>query len=381
MIERPSPSFPYEPLENFFNRRIRGKAMWVGGAQFGDEGKGVVSAVLAYAHDASIVVKTGVGPNAEHGLFLEDETTYLKVNQLPLGWILNSKTQIRIGRGVAVDPDKLKHEIEKYHLEGRVKIDPNCPIITPEHIKTETTSKRMKDGIGSTMSGSGYAHADHILRTGPVARDIDYLSPLLIDVAEEVNRVSKTETVILESSQGYGLSLSTEFYPNTTSKNVTSTSAMDDAGLNPFRLSEVFLAVKTKPTREGQGSMGKTTELTMEQILHQNLVEVSSIGGKIRRKAESIDFEMLKTASEVNGATQIALTFCEQYDPNIKHATKRDQITYKILELIDKIQETTNVPVTILNTGKPYYDFIYLADNQADLSSRLREVDLSTLKP
>lgn len=358
-----------------------GKAIWVGGAQFGDEGKGVVSAVLANAHDAAMVVRTGVGPNAEHGLFLEDESTYLKVNQLPLGWMLNPGTQIRIGRNVAVDPEKLKYEIERYHLQDRVKIDPNCPIITSKHIQEETNSKRMRDGIGSTMSGSGYAHADHILRIGPVARDVDFLSPLLIDVAEEVNRVCQTETVILESSQGYGLSLSTEFYPNTTSKNVTSTSAMDDAGLNPFRLSDVFLAVKTKPTREGQGSMGKTTELSMEEILNQNLVEVSSIGGKIRRKAESIDFEMLKTASEVNGATQIALTFCEQYDPEIKHATTKDQITPKIWELIDKIQETTNVPVTILNTGKPYHDFIYLADNHADLSSKLRHVDLSTLKP
>ncbi len=357
-----------------------GKAIWVGGAQFGDEGKGVTSAILANIYDAAIVVKTGVGPNAEHGLFLEDELTYLKVNQLPLGWILSPNTQIRIGRNVAIDPVKLNYEIERYKLQGRVKVDPNCPIITQEHIRNETESKRMKDGIGSTMSGSGYAHADHILRLGPVARDIDSLSPLLIDVAEEINRVCRKETVILESSQGYGLSLSTEFYPNTTSKNVTSTSAMDDAGLNPHRLSDVFLAVKTRPTREGQGSMGKTVELTMEQIKKQGLIEVSSIGGKIRRKAESIDFEMLKTASEVNGATQIVLTFCEQYDPEITHKTSKSQVTDKIYKLIDKIEETTNVPVTLLNTGKPYYDYIDLTDKNPDLSAELKKVDLSTLK-
>lgn len=359
----------------------QGKAMWIGGAQFGDEGKGIVSAVVANMYDANLVIKTGVGPNAEHGLFLEDEETYLKVNQLPLGWILNPKTQIRIGRNVAIDPDKLIYEIEHYKLQDRVKIDLNCPIITREHIDQEIRSKRMKDGIGSTMSGSGYAHADHILRIGPVAKDVDSLKPLLIDVAEEVNRVCQTETVILESSQGYGLSLSTEFYPNTTSKNVTSTSAMDDVGLNPYRLRDVILAVKTMPTREGQGSMGKTTELSMEQILDQNLVEISSIGGKIRRKADSIDFEMLKTASEVNGATQIALTFCEQYDPEIKHATNINQITKKVLELIDKIQETTNVPVTLINTGKPYHNFIYLANKDVNLSSKLRQINLSSLKP
>ncbi|MCX6705153.1 MAG: adenylosuccinate synthetase, partial [Candidatus Woesebacteria bacterium] len=336
---------------------------------------------LARLFDAKIVAKTGVGPNAEHGLFLEDEKTYLKVNQLPLGWILNPQTQIRIGRNVAIDPIKLKGEIEMFKLEGRVKIDPNCPIITPEHIRKETESKRMRSEIGSTMSGSGYAHADHILRVGPVARDIDYLSPLLIDVSEELNRISQTETVILESSQGYGLSLSTEYYPNTTSKNITSSSAMDDVGLNPFHLNDVFLVVKTMPTREGGGSMGQVNELSTDEIKNRNLTEISSIEGKIRRKAGSIDFEMLKTASEVNGATQIVLTFCEQYDPEIRNVIKKNQVTKKIWDLIEKIQKTTDVPVTIINTGKPYYSFVYLPDTNVDLSSVHTEIDLSPLKP
>lgn len=366
---------------NTERKNYQGNAKWVGGAQFGDEGKGIVSAHLARLFQAKIVAKTGVGPNAEHGLFLENEKTYLKVNQLPLGWILNPKTQIRIGRNVAIDPVKLKKEMDLYKLNGRVKIDPNCPIITTEHICKETESKRMRSEIGSTMSGSGYAHADHILRIGPVARDIDFLSPLLIDVAEELNRVSQTETVILESSQGYGLSLSTEFYPNTTSKNVTSTAAMDDAGLNPFRLSDVFLVVKTMPTREGGGSMGKVGELSSEEIKKRSLTEISSIEGKIRRKAGSIDFEMLKTASEVNGATQIVLTFCEQFDPEIKNATKINQVTKKVWELIEKVQKITDVPVTILNTGKPYYSFIYLPDTNVNLSSVRQEIDFSSLKP
>jgi len=361
-------------------KTYEGQAKWIGGAQFGDEGKGVASAVLTNIYDAKLIVRTGVGPNAEHGLFLEDETTYLKVNQLPLGWILNSQTQIRIGRNVAIDPVKLQTEIEQYRLDGRVKIDPNCPIITPEHIRKEAESKRMRDGIGSTMSGSGYAHADHILRIGPVARDIDFLSPLLIDVSEEVNRISQTDVVILESSQGYGLSLSTEYYPNTTSKNVTSTSAMDDAGLNPFRLSDVFLVVKTMPTREGGGSMGRVNELSTDEIKRRNLTEISSIGGKIRRKAESIDFEMLKTASEVNGATQIVLTFCDQYDPEVRNITKKDHITKKVWELIDRIEKTTDVPVTLINTGKPFYSFIDLLDRKKELSSGLKKTYLPPLK-
>jgi adenylosuccinate synthase len=90
---------------------------------------------------------------------------------------------------------------------------------------------------------------------------------------------------------------------------------------------------------------------------------------------------MLKTASEVNGATQIALTFCDNYDPEITNVTKIDGITNKIRGLIDKIENFTNVPVTLINTGKPYHSFIYLADKNIDLSSKLRSTNLPYLKP
>src|SRR5690606_33333226 len=135
---------------------------------------------------ASLVCRAGVGPNAEHGIFLTQEGPYRKMNQLPLGWMFNPDSQVRIGSGVAVDPVKLFAEMKMYGLEGRVKVDYRCPVITPEHIEAERKSKNMS-AIGSTFSGSGYCRADHILRIAKHAEEVKELQPLLTDVAEEVN--------------------------------------------------------------------------------------------------------------------------------------------------------------------------------------------------
>ena len=348
------------------------------GGQFGDEGKGLISAYVARRDNAGFVVKAGVGPNAEHGLFVTEEGPYIKVNQLPLGWILNPSTQIRIGRNVAIDPDKLLSEIGKYHLEERVKIDCLSPIITQEHIRSETVSKHFSENIGSTCSGSGFCRADHVLRTAKLARDIDELHPFLTDVTEEVNKSASTETIIIESSQGYGLSLGSEYYPNTTSKDITSSQALADVGLNPFHLTEVVLCIKTMPTREGGGSLG-TRELSLTEIQDNGLTEISSIGGKIRRKGESIDFEMLQKASLENGATQIALTFCEHYDPAINNVVFKSKLTKRMWQLIDQVQKTTNVPVTILNTGKRFDSILDLTDKKIPQAKLSEDADFSAI--
>lgn len=342
------------------------------GGQWGDCGKGLISAYLGAREDAKLVCRAGTGANAEHGIFLEDEKTYLKVNQLPLGWMFNPNTQIRIGSGVAVDPVKLLTEIDKYHLAERVKIDYRCPIITREHIKAEEESKGMAS-IGSTFSGTGYCRADFVLRKAQQARDIPMLKNYILDVGSEINVISDNHISIVECSQGFGLSLAiSDDYPNVTSDNVTSMAAADDVLLNWKKLKEVVMVVKALPTREGAGKMGNVRELTLNEIESKGFVEPSSIGGVTRRKAEGIDFDMLKYATEVNGATQIALTFLDHYDEEMKNAKSYGEITDKAWKLIEKIEATTHIPVSILNTGKAYNNII-------DLSSGVLQLDWNTV--
>lgn len=58
-------------------------------------------------------------------------------------------------------------------------------------------------------------------------------------------------------------------------KDVTSAGALADVGANPFYLKDVVLCVKTMPSREGQGSMGSSVEITTEQIKNRGLEEIS----------------------------------------------------------------------------------------------------------
>lgn len=327
------------------------------GAQWGDEAKGLISAYKSVRDKSKLICRAGVGPNAEHGIFLSEHGPYIKVNQLPLGWMFDTESQIRIGSGVAVNPELLFEEMKQYDLFNRVKVDYRCPIITPEHIEKERASKGMNT-LGSTFSGSGFCRADNILRVGKRASDVPSLRSFLFDCAEEINEVAASDVVTIESSQGTLLSLSvSKEYPNVTSDNVTSTAAADDVLLNWQKIKEVVMVVKTLPTREGAGSLG-AKELTKSEIIKRGLAEKSSIGGVIRRKGEEINWEMLSYAAEINGATQIALTFCEHYDPQIKDVRDVNGVTDRIWRLIEKVKNEIGVPVTILNTGKRFSSIV-----------------------
>lgn len=332
------------------------------GAQWGDEGKGLISAYLSARENFTYVARAGTGANAEHGLFLRDNKTYLKVNQLPLGWMFNENAQIRVGSGVAVDPVKLKSEINRYGLSGRVKIDFRCPIITPTHIEAERTSKGMS-AIGSTFSGTGYCKSDFVLRKAYQAREDIGCADLITDTSKDLNSACKNgEKIGIESSQGTWLGLATSYdYPNCTSDNVSAVSAMDDVLLNWQYVKEVVLVVKALPTREGAGSMGSSRIMSKEEVREKGLVEPSSIGGVDRVKADAIDINLLKESVEINGATQIALTFCDHYDTEITGALTHDDVTDKVWDLVDKIEYETKVPVTILNTGKAFNNIIDLS--------------------
>jgi len=337
---------------------MKNGATFIIGGQWGDEAKGLISSYITFRDKAKLVCKGGIGPNAEHGIFTSDNS-YLKVNQLPLGWLFNPDTQIRIGSGVALDTIKFFYECEKYKLFDRVKVDYRCPILTQEHIDAERNSKHI-NSISSTFSGSGFCRADFVNRKAKQARDIPELKNYITDVGLEINEVAKDNIIVIESSQGTFLSLAiSSDYPNTTSDNVTTCAVADDVLLNWRYIKDVILAVKTMPTREGIGSMG-SRELSLDEIKDKGLVEISSIGGVIRRKSESINFELLKYAVMINGATQIALTFCEHFDPEIKNIKNIADISCKLWELIHKIEDTVNLPVTILNTGKHYSSIVDL---------------------
>ena len=326
-------------------------------ALWGDSGKGKVSAFLTQRENATLCVRAGIGTNAGHSVYLSAEES-IRTRQLPLGF-LHPTTVVAVGSGVAVDPRIFNDEVTRYHLQERVKVDYRCPIITPEHIQRERDNSHLVQTVGTTASGSGMAQADFVLRKAQQAKDIDVLKPYLADVAQLANEQASVNTIVVESSQGTYLSLAlSPDYPYVTSGNCTVAAAVDDVGLNWRKVSGAVMVVKAVPSRVGAGPL--PGEISPDEIRRRGIAEYGVVTGRLRRKAEGIPWDMLRYAAMLNGPTEIALTFCDHYDPQITGVTGADQLTPAIKALIAKVEQTTEAPVTIVETGKLFEHMIDL---------------------
>lgn len=327
-------------------------------AFWGDSGKGKIAAFLSKRDNVAVCARAGIGTNAGHSIFMSDGEL-LKTRQLPMGF-LNPTTQIVVGSGVCVNPDIFHAEVERYGLHDRVKVDYRCPIILPEHIERETESSHLSDTVGSTKSGSGAARVDFVLRKAKQAKDIESLKPYLADVAQIANDAAQAENgVIVECSQGMYLSLAlSPDYPYVTSDNCTATAAADDVGLSWRNISGCMMIVKSVPSRVGTGPL--PNEMSEEEIMSKGMDEYGVVTGRLRRKASEIPWDMLKYSAMLNGATEIALTFLDHFDPEMANATSKDQVTQKVWDLIKQVEESAGAPVTILETGKLFDHIIDL---------------------
>jgi adenylosuccinate synthase len=326
-------------------------------AFWGDSGKGKTCAYLARKLAPPLAVRAGVGTNAGASVYLADDTL-VRARQLPTGW-LNPGTRVAVGSGVMVDPTILLGEVERFHLDDRTLVDRRCPVILPEHIAAERHDANLTNRIGSTCTGNGHARADFVLRRAKQARDIPELRPFLADVALEVNTIAARDLVLIEGSQGTLLSLAlSDDYPFTTSDNCTAAAAIDDVGLNWRLLQDVLMVVKAMPTRVGEGPL--PYEMSEAEQQRRGITEHGVVTGRLRRKANQIDWDLLAYATMLNGPTRIALTFCDHFDPAMREARSRDDVTKPIRELIAQVEKVTNAPVTLVDTGKYVDDFIDL---------------------
>ena len=328
-------------------------------ALWGDSGKGKIAAYSALKQEAAFCVRAGTGTNAGHSIYFEDGYE-IRTHQLCCGW-LHPHTQLRIGSGVAVDPELFLREIRSYKLAERTGVDLRCPVITPEHRARETRDRHLADTLGSVCSGSGAARADFVLRRAAQARDIPELQDYLTDVPREINTAcAKGGAVVIESSQGTHLSLAlTTDYPYCTSDNCTAVAAADDAGLNWQFIKEVILVVKAVPSRVGAGPL--PFEMSEGDQNQRGIVEYGVTTGRRRRKAHRISWRHLDEAVMLNGPTQIALTFCDHLDPDVKGARAREGLTEPVLKLIQDVETHTGVPVTIAETGRYFGDIVDLS--------------------
>ena len=332
-------------------------------AFWGDSGKGKIAAYLALRHSAACCVRAGTGTNAGHSVYFENKPG-IRTHQLPCGF-LSPETQVRVGSGVALDPEQFFAELERldpdYGLSRRTRVDFRCPLILPEYRRREAADEHLRQTVGSVASGTGVARAEFALRRAKQAGKSPRLQGFTTDVARELNAACSTgSTVVIEGSQGTHLSLALSGdYPYCTSDNCTTAAFADDVGLNWQHISEAVLVVKALPSRVGAGPLPHQLDQREEE--ERGIVEYGVTTGRRRRKAGAISWPHLKEAVMLNGPTQIALTFCDHLDPGVRGARSRSQLTRPVLRLIEEIETRFQVPVTLCDCGRYFENIVDLA--------------------
>lgn len=236
------------------------------GGQYGDEGKGKIVSYLCWKNNYDIVARGGVGPNAGHTV--KQGKQQYKVHMIPSGFI-NRKSRLLIGPGVLINPSVLYKEIldlKNFDVDKRLKIDYQCGIIEEKHIyaEKEGEDKELSAKIGTTKTGCGPAQADRVKRIGKLAKDIKELEKFLGDVPGEINdAIEENKKILIEGTQGFGLSLYHGSYPYVTSKDTTASGILADVGVGPKNVDEVIVVFKAHVSRVGEGEF--RTEMSQEE--------------------------------------------------------------------------------------------------------------------
>jgi adenylosuccinate synthase len=148
-------------------------ALVIIGAQWGDEGKGKATDLIAEHID--YVVKFNGGNNAGHTVVIGNEKYALHL--LPSGILTPGVTPV-ISNGVVIDLGVLFHEIEALEARGidtsKLRVSANAHVITPYNVIVDKVSERFlgKRAIGTTGRGIGPTYADKINRVGIRIQDL-----------------------------------------------------------------------------------------------------------------------------------------------------------------------------------------------------------------
>ena len=148
-------------------------AVVIVGAQWGDEGKGKATDLLAEHID--YVVKFNGGNNAGHTVVIGDEKYALHL--LPSGILTPGVTPV-ISNGVVIDLAVLFQELDALNARGidtsKLRVSANAHIITPYNVTVDKVSERFlgKRAIGTTGRGIGPTYADKINRIGIRVQDL-----------------------------------------------------------------------------------------------------------------------------------------------------------------------------------------------------------------
>jgi len=333
------------------------------GGQFGSEGKGKVTSLLASKVSAPWVVRCG-GPNSGHTSLFNGKDTVLR--QLPSGLDQPGAKAI-IPAGAVVDEKIIIDEIERHAIRKEdVVVDRRAILLKNSDRGWE---KENLKHISSTCSGTGCAQYRRLTRSNDVlfASDSKLLSShaRVETVAPIIHEYyDKGGNILIEGSQGFGLSLFHGYeYPYVTSRDTTASGFITEAGLSPKQVDSIILVIRTFPIRTGRN--GKLpNEISWDDVQDisgapQPCYEIASVTKRPRRVGD-FDIEAIRFACMYNRPTAIAIMGMDRIDNGNQGKTKSSHLTQKAHKFIKCVEDHTNVPVLIVGTGFKSNEVIWL---------------------
>ena len=328
------------------------QTMAIIGAQWGDEGKGKITDLLAEKSD--LVIRYQGGHNAGHTIWVNGQKTVLHV--IPSG-VLHPHCTSVIGHGVVLEPENFLNELKKIKTVAKVtpenlKVSATATVITHYHKLLDAAREAQgPEKIGTTGKGIGPAYEDKISRRAIKVKDLLDKDSLIrrlgvghsekailfknlyqIDfpsIEEEVERLyklgqemkdyvcdtfslideslAKGKRLLYEGAQGILLDIDYGTYPYVTSSSTTASGIFTGAGIPNHKLEEVIGVAKAYTTRVGEGPF--PTELFDElgAMIQTKGNEVGATTGR-KRRCGWLDIPLLRYAIKSSQLTSIALT-------------------------------------------------------------------------
>jgi adenylosuccinate synthase len=329
------------------------------GTQWGDEGKGKLTDLLA--KDMQVVVRYQGGHNAGHRVVVDGEAFALQL--LPSGVLYPYITPV-IGNGVVVEPKVLLEEIDALQARGvdcsRLVISGSAHLVMPYHQEIDALTERYlgKNRLGTTKRGIGPAYADKAARIGLRAQDLldpkifrqkldvvlkeknlilakiynrlalsaediakryleEYAPRLAPHIGDAVGLVHDTLAagggVLLEGAQATFLDVDHGTYPFVTSSNPVAGGACTGAGIGPRYISRVVGIAKAYVTRVGAGPFPTEVSGEVGDTLVQRGKEFGTNTGR-RRRPGWFDAVMMRHAVRLNSLDELAITKLDVLD-------------------------------------------------------------------
>ena len=369
------------------------------GANWGDEGKGKITDMLA--EEADIIVRFQGGSNAGHTII--NNYGKFALHLLPSGVFYQHTTSI-IGNGVAINIPYLLKEINSIVEKGvptpKVLVSDRVQILMPYHILQDTYEEARLAGkaYGSTKSGIAPFYSDKYAKIGIQVSELfddeilaekvekictlknvlfvnlyhqpelnpkelmdtlheyrDMIAPYVCDVSAYLYEALKAgKKVLLEGQLGSLKDPDHGIYPMVTSSSTLAAYGAIGAGIAPYEITDIITVVKAYSSAVGAGEFVSEIldEAAADELRHRggDGGEFGATTGRPRRMGW-FDAVASRYGCRIQGATEVALTVLDVlgYLKEIPVC-----IGYEIDGEVVK-----DFPVTAkLKKAKPVYDYL-----------------------